>query len=64
MPRWARLKTTSDADLRDRMINVVENGYGDEGPLAKGCCLFIMMIPIGVIALLIMGGLLWLGHSL
>lgn len=46
MPKWARLKTTSDAPLGQRMGSLFENGYGDEGPMAKGCCavLFVTFV--------------------
>lgn len=61
MPKWARLKTTSNSDLRDRMASVVENGYGDEGPLAKGCCLSVLLFPLIVTAGGIIWFLMWLG---
>jgi len=36
------------------MASVFENGYGDEGPVAKGCCLFLFLAvvvgPILVVA--------------
>lgn len=59
MPKWTRLQKTRDADLVDRVASAFENGYGDEGPLAKGIvnvgCLFIF--PLAVIA--VFSGLIW-----
>jgi hypothetical protein len=45
-----RLETTSNAALSDRMSSVFENGYGDEGPVAKGCCL---LLAIGVVLVIL-----------
>lgn len=59
-----RLKTTRDADLRDRMASVFENGYGDEGPVAKGCCMLMLFVPLLVIVAPIVALLLWIGHSI
>lgn len=58
MPNWARLPSTrKDQPLRDRMASALENGYGDEGPLAKvlaiggcfGCLGAITLGPIIVV---------------
>jgi hypothetical protein len=51
MPNWARLKTTRNAPLGDRMASVFENGYGDEGPMAKGCCLFLFLGVMGILSI-------------
>lgn len=64
MPKWARLSTTSDAPLNDRMTSVLENGRGDEGPLAKGCCLSIMIFPLLFVVGSIVWFLMWLGSVL
>jgi len=62
MPNWAKLNSTRNAPLRDRMGSAFENGYGDEGPLAKGlvygCCLIpaITIVPAFFVGL---GFLLW-----
>lgn len=70
MPKWARLSTTSDKPLRDRMADAIENGYGGEGPLAKvlaygGCFGAILLGFLFVMG--IFGGvgwfLWWLGHQ-
>lgn len=64
MPKWARLKTTRDASLGDRMGSVFENGYGDEGPVAKGCCM-ILFVGVVFVPFLVAGGLLgWLIYAL
>ncbi|AIW02647.1 hypothetical protein AXJ18_gp127 [Streptomyces phage Jay2Jay] len=55
MPKWMRLESTRDAPFSDRFWSAFENGYGDEGPLAKasliGCmfgCLGVCLAIIGV----------------
>ena len=65
MPKWARLSTTSDASLSDRMASSLENGFGGEGPLAhvlaRGGCFLLILVMSGVL----IGGpialLWWLG---
>lgn len=72
MPKWMRLKTTSDAPLLDRMGSAVENGYGDEGPLARilgvgGCfglvfLAFIFTIGIAATPFVVIAWLMgWIG---
>lgn len=57
MPTWARLpKTSKTKSLGDRMSSALENGYGDEGPLAKflgigGCLSFVLVIFVGVLGI-------------
>lgn len=57
MPKWARLKTTRDASLVERMGSVFENGYGDEGPVAKGCCA-VLFVGIVLGPFLLIAGLI------
>lgn len=63
MPNWARLPgTCKDVSLGYRMGSAFENGYGDEGPLAKflavgGC--FGLIIFAFLLLLAIVGGAGW-----
>lgn len=63
MPNWARLPSTrKDVSLGYRMGSAFENGYGDEGPLAKilaqgGCFALIIASFLGMAALV--GGVGW-----
>lgn len=59
MPNWARLPSTrKDVSLGYRMGSAFENGYGDEGPLAKflayggcfGVLLFIAFVMGAIVA--------------
>lgn len=72
MPKWMRLKTTRDAPLLDRMGSALENGYSDEGPLARilgvgGCfglvfLAFIFTIGIAVTPFVVIAWLMgWIG---
>ena len=58
MPNWAKLPSTRNAPLRDRMASVFENGYGDEGPVAKGCCVFLFFGVLGVMSIPVIA-LIW-----
>jgi hypothetical protein len=51
MLNWAKLPSTRNAPLSDRMASVFENGYGDEGPVAKGCCVFLFFGVLGVMSI-------------
>lgn len=64
MPKWARLSTTSDASLNDRMASVFEDGRGDEGPMAKGCCFVLLIFPLLFVVGSIVWFLMWLGSVL
>jgi len=64
MPKFMRRSTTRNAPLSDRMASVFENGYGDEGPVAKGCCLALMLLPLLFIVTPVVALLLWIGHIL
>ncbi|AXH66910.1 hypothetical protein SEA_STARPLATINUM_200 [Streptomyces phage StarPlatinum] len=54
MPKWMRLPgTDKEASLSDRVGSAFENGYGDEGPLAKGIviggCVFLpLIVTLGI----------------
>lgn len=62
MPKWARLSTTSDASLSDRMASSLENGFGGEGPLAhvlaRGGC-FLLILVMSAVILGVPAGILW-----
>lgn len=60
MPKWTRLPSTRNAPLRDRMASVFENGYGDEGPVAKGCCVFLFFGVLGIMSLPAIALFVWL----
>jgi hypothetical protein len=64
MPNWAKLNSTRNAPLRDRMASVFENGYGDEGPMAKGCCVFLFLGVLGIMSLPAIVLIIWLAHVL
>ncbi|AYB70991.1 hypothetical protein SEA_YABOI_193 [Streptomyces phage Yaboi] len=51
MPNWMRLPNTrKDVSLGYRMGSAFENGYGDEGPLARGLvvggCVFLPLLIV------------------
>lgn len=62
MPNWARLPSTrKDVSLGYRMGSAFENGYGDEGPLAKflaigGCLGLILFVALFLLSLLGLAG--------
>lgn len=64
MPKWARLNSTRDASLGERMGSVFENGYGDEGPMAKGCCMILFVLVVAPIYLIPASLLVWLVYWL
>lgn len=56
MPVWMRLPSTSKTkSLGDRMGSAFENGYGDEGPLAKFLAIGGCLGLIGFVALFLLG---------
>lgn len=59
MPKWMRLPSTSSDPLSHRVGSAFENGYGDEGPLAKaivvGGCVFLPL----AFTLAVFGGVAW-----
>jgi hypothetical protein len=59
MPEWARMNSTRNAPLSDRMASAFENGYGDEGPLAKGLVYGCCLIPAILIVPAFIGGICW-----
>jgi hypothetical protein len=66
MPNWARLPgTRKDVSLGYRMTSVLEDGYGDAGPLATvlavGGCFGAILIASAIIIGVPVGILWWLG---
>ncbi len=63
MPVWMRLpKTSKTSNLAERMGSALENGYGDEGPLAQilavgGCYTAILLVLLILVGIL--GGAVW-----
>jgi hypothetical protein len=58
MPKWMRLKSTNDSSFGHRMISALENGHGDEGPLATavgqiGCLVLVPVLCIVFIGLVL-----------